>query len=93
MTRGGRTVRVSLSAFAEPSNVAGRFYQRLDKSLPNDAVVDAFITDGSELVSSAEGVKAPQAARYAFVPRPAGSLIYNKAGLPMAPFATDIKAE
>ena len=53
LTRGGRTLRVSLQAFAEPSKRNGRLYARLDKKVPNDAVVGAVISRGGEIVSLA----------------------------------------
>ena len=43
--------------------------------------------DGDQLLISSEDVAGPVAVRYAFHKRPAGSLLYNKAGLPMAPFS------
>ena len=53
LTRGGRTLRVSLEAFSEPSKRNGRLFARLDKNVPNDAVVGAVLSNGSEIVSLA----------------------------------------
>ncbi len=44
--------------------------------------------DGSELIVSAEGVKAPVAVRYAYTAQPLGHLLYNKDGMPVGPFST-----
>lgn len=46
------------------------------------------VIDGSELVVSSKDVEAPVAVRYAYMPRPDGSLLYNKDGLPASPFET-----
>ncbi len=53
ISRGGRTLRLSLVAFAEPSTVNGRTYMRLDPAVPDDAVVGVRVSDGHELVSIA----------------------------------------
>jgi len=45
--------------------------------------------DGSELLVSCKDVKQPIAVRYAYVSRPVGCMLYNKDGLPAAPFRTD----
>jgi sialate O-acetylesterase len=45
--------------------------------------------DGSELLVSGKDVKEPIAVRYAYVSRPVGCMLYNKDGLPAAPFTTD----
>ena len=44
--------------------------------------------EGSQLVVSSKDVKDPIAVRYAYVRRPMGCLLYNKDGLPAAPFTT-----
>lgn len=44
--------------------------------------------DGTELVVSSKQVQDPVAVRYAYLPRPAGCLLYNKDGLPASPFET-----
>ncbi len=53
MTRGGKSARLSLQLFAEPSKRNGRLYARLDATVPNDAVVGAVISRGNEFVSLA----------------------------------------
>lgn len=45
--------------------------------------------EGSELVVSAPDVSEPIAVRYAHTNNPNGPLLYNRDGLPAAPFATD----
>lgn len=45
--------------------------------------------ESSELVVSCKDVKDPVAARYAYVDRPIGCMLYNRDGLPAAPFSTD----
>lgn len=45
--------------------------------------------DGTELVVSSPEVSKPKAVRYAFTNNPTGPLLYNSAGLPASPFATD----
>lgn len=47
------------------------------------------VIDGDEVVISHPEVKAPVAVRYAFSANPEGANLYNKAGLPAVPFATD----
>ena len=42
--------------------------------------------DDAVLIVSSEKVASPVAVRYAYAPRPAGSLLYNKEGLPASPF-------
>jgi sialate O-acetylesterase len=49
---------------------------------------DAVIEGDTVVVSSAQ-VPAPVAVRYGFTANPAGANLYNKAGLPAAPFRTD----
>jgi sialate O-acetylesterase len=44
--------------------------------------------EGSELVVSSKDVKEPIAARYAYTTQPVGCNLYNKEGLPAAPFTT-----
>ena len=44
--------------------------------------------EGSELVISSKAVSEPVAARYAYVSLPTGPLLYNREGLPAAPFST-----
>jgi len=44
--------------------------------------------DGADLVVSCKDVKEPVAVRYAYTTHPAGSLLYNKDGLPAAPFSS-----
>ena len=44
--------------------------------------------DGSELVVSSKDVKEPVAVRYAYTTQPIGCNLYNKEGLPAAPFTT-----
>lgn len=44
--------------------------------------------DGSDLIVSSKDVAKPVAVRYAWTARPVGSLLYNKEGLPAAPFST-----
>lgn len=51
VTRGGRIVRTALDNFAEPSTKNGRYYMRLDSKVRGDAVVDAKLCVGHELVS------------------------------------------
>ncbi|MFN3167879.1 MAG: sialate O-acetylesterase [Phycisphaeraceae bacterium] len=46
------------------------------------------VIEGEELVIRSKGVTRPVAARYAYVPHPAGPLLYNKDGLPASPFET-----
>jgi sialate O-acetylesterase len=46
--------------------------------------------DGTELIVSAPGIDKPTAVRYAFTNNPNGALLYNKALIPAAPFATNI---
>jgi sialate O-acetylesterase len=46
------------------------------------------VIDGSELVVSSKSVTNPVAVRYAYVQRPDGCMLYNKDGLPVAPFST-----
>lgn len=46
--------------------------------------------EGTDLIVSSPQVTAPIAVRYAFTNNPNGSLLYNKAAIPAAPFATDI---
>ncbi|HYE18766.1 MAG TPA: sialate O-acetylesterase [Tepidisphaeraceae bacterium] len=45
--------------------------------------------DGDAVIVSAPGVAAPVAVRYAFSANPAGANLYNRDGLPAAPFRTD----
>jgi len=45
--------------------------------------------EGQTVVVSASGVKEPVAVRYAFSMNPAGANLYNREGLPAAPFRTD----
>jgi sialate O-acetylesterase len=45
--------------------------------------------DGSELIVSSPEVNEPVAVRYAHTNNPNGPLLYNRDGLPAAPFATD----
>jgi len=45
--------------------------------------------EGQTVVVSAPGVKEPVAVRYAFSMNPAGANLYNREGLPAAPFRTD----
>lgn len=45
--------------------------------------------DGSELIVSSKDVAEPVNVRYAWTARPLGSLLYNKDGLPAAPFSTN----
>lgn len=44
--------------------------------------------DGSELLVSSKDAKEPVAVRYAYVARPVGIMLYNRDGLPAAPFTT-----
>jgi len=53
MSRGGKVLRMSLSAFAEPSTVSGRTYMRLDGDVENDAITSVQLSDGTETVSLA----------------------------------------
>lgn len=46
--------------------------------------------EGSALIVSSDKVPSPLALRYAYVPHPAGSLLYNKDGLPASPFETEV---
>jgi sialate O-acetylesterase len=45
--------------------------------------------DGSELIVSSPEIKQPVAVRYAATDRPLGPYLYNSAGFPVFPFATD----
>jgi sialate O-acetylesterase len=45
--------------------------------------------DGSTVVVASTNVPAPVAVRYAYSMNPAGANLYNRAGLPAAPFRTD----
>jgi len=45
--------------------------------------------EGSELIVSCADVPEPVAARYAYTQRPVGCMLYNKDGLPAAPFTTE----
>lgn len=45
--------------------------------------------DGSDLIVSSPDVSEPVAVRYAHTNHPNGALLYNKEGIPAAPFATD----
>ncbi|MEO5937047.1 MAG: hypothetical protein ABIP81_07520, partial [Terriglobales bacterium] len=45
--------------------------------------------DGETVVVSSPMVKAPVAVRYAFQSNPEGANLYNREGLPAAPFRTD----
>jgi sialate O-acetylesterase len=47
------------------------------------------VIDGGDVVVSSPDVPKPVAVRYAFSGNPAGANLYNKAGLPAAPFRTD----
>ncbi|MFT5991453.1 MAG: DNA gyrase subunit A [Flavobacteriales bacterium] len=51
LSRQGKTLRVSIHAFSEPSTVKGRNVMRLDKT--GDAVLAAYVSDGTEVVSLA----------------------------------------
>jgi sialate O-acetylesterase len=51
---------------------------------PAEAVID-----GGEIVVFSAEVAVPTAVRYAFIQDPAGANLYNKEGLPAAPFRTD----
>ena len=53
LTRGGKALRFSLQSFSEPSKRNGRLFARLDKQVPNDAVVGAYGSRGDEVVSLA----------------------------------------
>lgn len=44
---------------------------------------------GDQLIITSKAVPKPVAARYAYSPHPAGSLLYNKDGLPGSPFTTE----
>ena len=44
--------------------------------------------DGNDLIVSSEKVNEPIAVRYAYAANPAGSNLYNRAGLPAATFTT-----
>ena len=44
--------------------------------------------EGSDLVVSSKDVKEPVAVRYAYTTQPIGCNLYNKEGLPAAPFTT-----
>lgn len=44
--------------------------------------------DGSDLILSSKEVTDPTAVRYAYTVNPVGCNLYNKAGLPAAPFST-----
>ena len=52
-TRGGKALRFSLQSFNEPSKRTGRLFAKLDKNVPNDAVVGAVVSRGDEVVSLA----------------------------------------
>jgi sialate O-acetylesterase len=49
------------------------------------------VIDGATVVVSSPEVTEPTAVRYAYAMNPAGCNLYNKEGLPAAPFATDFK--
>lgn len=49
--------------------------------------------ENDELVITSDAVTEPVAARYAYLPRPAGPLLYNKDGLPASPFTTERAAD
>ncbi len=51
VSAGGKTLRLPISAFAEPSTVTGRTFMRLESD--TDAVVGAYLCEGSEFVSLA----------------------------------------
>ncbi|TVQ98057.1 MAG: DNA topoisomerase, partial [Deltaproteobacteria bacterium] len=53
VSRGGRTLRLPLEMFREPSTVNGRLYMRLESTRPEDAIVGAVACEGSEVVSLA----------------------------------------
>ncbi len=53
VSRGGKTARLSLSIFKEPSTVNGRMFMRLDKAVKNDLVVGVYLSRGHENVSLA----------------------------------------
>ncbi len=53
VSRGGRSIRLPLSMFAEPSNRAGRYYMKLDAKVANDAVLGAELSIGDELITLA----------------------------------------
>jgi sialate O-acetylesterase len=46
------------------------------------------VFDGNDLIVSSEKVNEPIAVRYAYVGNPVGCNLYNRAGLPAAPFTT-----
>ena len=48
---------------------------------------------GNDLIVSSKEAKEPVAVRYAYTNHPDGIYLYNSAGLPASPFATDTKAE
>jgi DNA gyrase subunit A len=52
-TRGGKALRFSLQTFSEPSKRTGRLFAKLDKNVPNDAIVGATVSRGDEIVSLA----------------------------------------
>jgi DNA gyrase subunit A len=45
VTRGGACLRLSVSAFSDPSNRKGRVYARLDPAVPDDAVVRVLLSE------------------------------------------------
>jgi len=47
------------------------------------------VIEGDTVVVSSPQVAVPEAVRYGFTANPAGANLYNKAGLPAAPFRTD----
>jgi sialate O-acetylesterase len=49
--------------------------------------------DSSDLIVSSKDAKEPIAVRYAYTNHPDGVYLYNAAGLPASPFATDTKNE
>jgi DNA gyrase subunit A len=53
LTRGGKTLRMSILGFSEPSTVNGRLFMRLDPAVPDDAILSVRVGDGRELVSIA----------------------------------------
>lgn len=49
--------------------------------------------EGSDLVVFSKDAQEPTAVRYAYTNHPDGIYLYNSAGLPASPFATDTRAE
>lgn len=53
LSRGGKSLRISIESYLEPSTRSGRLFMRLDSSFRRDGVVGVTLSDGEEICSLA----------------------------------------